>query len=769
MIEGMPSGKEPSDLDVEPLNVSSGGGSAGGAPAAVPAALLRAYRIDEILGSGAMGVVYLATHRALSRTVAIKLPILTQAAVVERFVREGRILAGLQHTNLVRVFDAGDESGRPYIVLEFVRGCTLSALGHGRRLPVELAVALVVQLLDGLGHAHSCRVLHRDVKSDNALVTGEGVLKLADFGLARSESAPNLTRSGMILGTPAYMSPEQARGDPLDARSDLYSSAVVLFELISGQLPFSSDRVLDLLEMQIRDSPPPLEQLVRAVPGTVAQAVARGLAKDPEQRFATAPDFAHDLRQAVGERALESATARLPALVAGAGAAAQVVAGTTFLQGSAARSHRSATSSPARRTAQQDDASTRRPFVPALGPDRRQPGRTASPVKQPSTASTVSDSPRTNLRGRLGGLLALGLVIAAALASRQQQGSSGPQATRTSPPVVAAAPAKGAIRIVSRPPGARIVRGAGTAAGQPTPATLQGLSPGLHSFTLELAGHARTEITTLVVAGRTQHLSIVLEQRLVPLGRNAFGHEEFRNPKDDSVLIAIPAGSFSMGSNEGGPDEKPVHRVELSPYYIGKHEVMWRQFLAFCEAKQRKAPKRPGWAANRHPVVAVSWEAARAYCEWAGLELPTEAQWEYAARGKEGRKFPWGPQAPDSNGVYRANWSGRADGYAFTAPVCSYGPDALTPRADGSSPVGALDMAGNAWEWCADWYATGYASSATRDPSGPLRPSLAGRVLRGGSWHNYFGASGLRGSFRGWGSPSDADVDNSFRVARPFP
>ena len=309
----------------------------------VPHALFATFRVEETLGAGAMGVVVRATQLGLGRSVAIKLPTLAGADLIERFIREGRVMARLQHPNLVRVYDAGQEEGRPYIVLEYVRGCSLAGLAAGRMLQPAVASALMIQLLDGLGHAHSHGVLHRDVKTENALVTEEGVLKLSDFGLARSDWDTGLTRAGMIMGTPAYMSPEQARGEPVDARADLYSAAVILFELLAGRLPFQSGSPYEMLEMQCVTPAPPLRGLVQGVPERLADAVARSLAKVAAERFASAEEFGRCLRQAIGERALERAAELLPGLVAGRGEQALVVAGATLLQdqaGSAASAAR---------------------------------------------------------------------------------------------------------------------------------------------------------------------------------------------------------------------------------------------------------------------------------------------------------------------------------------------------------------------------------------------------------------------------------------------
>jgi formylglycine-generating enzyme required for sulfatase activity len=243
--------------------------------------------------------------------------------------------------------------------------------------------------------------------------------------------------------------------------------------------------------------------------------------------------------------------------------------------------------------------------------------------------------------------------------------------------------------------------------------------------------------------------------RLASLGRNTQGFEEYRREADGAVVVKIPAGEFLMGNKE--TERTPLeHRVYVSDFLMDKTGVTWGRFKKFAEATGIPLPPRnPYWGIHDdHPVVYVTWEEAKAYCEWAGGRLPTEAEREKAARGTDGRKYPWGNEEPDpERAVFRRSWGKEATGAVGTHPA-------------GASPYGLLDMGGNVWEWCADWYDDGYyAVSPYRDPKGP--PSGLAHVVRGGSWDSR--PSVLSSSCRGWGHRGYRDGDFGFRCAMNAP
>jgi eukaryotic-like serine/threonine-protein kinase len=258
------------------------------------------YRLVRPLGHGGMATVYLGHDSELDRPVAVKLlaeNLAGDVAFRERFVREARLAARLSHLNVVSVYDAGEEAdGRPYIVMEHVDGETLADLLHERgRLPADEAVGLALQACRGLEHAHAAGLVHRDVKPQNLLLRTDGTLKIADFGIARAAESTGLTQAGTILGTAAYLSPEQALGEEVTSAADVYSLGAVLYELLAGRPPHEFDSLADLAAKQTAGAITPLSELTPEVPRRVEDAVMRSLARNPDYRPSSAAELAREL------------------------------------------------------------------------------------------------------------------------------------------------------------------------------------------------------------------------------------------------------------------------------------------------------------------------------------------------------------------------------------------------------------------------------------------------------------------------------------------
>jgi serine/threonine protein kinase len=257
---------------------------------------LSRYTVEKTLGRGGMATVELALDEQLGRRVAIKRLFASLAGddvFQTRFLREARMAAGLSHPNLVAVYDVGEEDGLPYIVMEYVEGETVAELlARTGPLPADRAVDLLLQVCAGLEHAHAAGLVHRDIKPQNILVRGDGVAKIADFGIARTLQATQLTQTGTVLGTAAYLAPEQAAGERVTAAADIYSLGAVAYELLSGRPPYEFPSLADLGVAQ-QQPPPPLER----VPPELGRAVLHALAADPQARPSSAAAFARELAQ----------------------------------------------------------------------------------------------------------------------------------------------------------------------------------------------------------------------------------------------------------------------------------------------------------------------------------------------------------------------------------------------------------------------------------------------------------------------------------------
>jgi len=259
------------------------------------------YRIEGVLGQGGMGIVYRANDTKLNRPVAIKLlsPDIANGEARRRFQREAQMASSLNHPHIVTVHDAGEWDGQQYIVTEFVDGGTLSSWAAAEPRNWRQCVNLLTGVVEALAAAHEARILHRDIKPGNILVLQNGYAKLADFGLAKMEEPPSasddtVTRTGVVLGTTAYMSPEQAMGRKCDARSDIFSLGVVLYELLSGRRPFSGASSPEILNQIIHQDPAPLAP---AIPAALRSIVEKAMEKSPEDRYQSAREVAVDLRR----------------------------------------------------------------------------------------------------------------------------------------------------------------------------------------------------------------------------------------------------------------------------------------------------------------------------------------------------------------------------------------------------------------------------------------------------------------------------------------
>ncbi len=260
------------------------------------------FEILDELGSGAMGSVHRAKDTKLDRSVALKFlhpALASNRRARERFEWEGRTLAKVDHQSIPRVWSVGEDNGLPYMAMEIIEGRTLDSLINEKPLPLSVVVPIFCQVLDGLGKVHEEKIVHRDLKPANIMLTDKGLAKVIDFGVAHVPSAERKTRFGAAIGTPAYMSPEQARGKELDERSDIYSLGAVLFELVAGKPPLEKGDDDETIEAQVSEPAPSLRSLCPESPEGLDKLLKKALDKNPARRFQTTGEFRAALTAAV--------------------------------------------------------------------------------------------------------------------------------------------------------------------------------------------------------------------------------------------------------------------------------------------------------------------------------------------------------------------------------------------------------------------------------------------------------------------------------------
>ncbi|MBN1773898.1 MAG: protein kinase, partial [Deltaproteobacteria bacterium] len=283
------------------------------------------FVVEELCGVGSTGTVFRARQLGIGRPVALKVlhpDLKSQPEIVARFQREAQIASRISHPNIVHLYLAGLlPDGNLFLAMEFVVGAGLSSVVPPEGMPLERAVHIIGQVLAALGEAHRAGIIHRDLKPENVMLTRVGddpdYVKVLDFGIARVLDHKTVaTRSGLVFGSPKYISPEAAAGDPADARSDIYSCGVLLYEMLAGRPPFDAEKPLDILMKHVREEPPRLSSVRRGppLPGAVELAVHQAIEKNPERRFRTAEVFAQALRNAagMGERRLAQSSPKLP-------------------------------------------------------------------------------------------------------------------------------------------------------------------------------------------------------------------------------------------------------------------------------------------------------------------------------------------------------------------------------------------------------------------------------------------------------------------------
>ena len=568
------------------------------------------YEIKDAIGSGGMGAIYTARRIHIGDTVAVKVlrpEVVQDAQSRERFQREARAAAKLHHPNAVVVHDFGqDPDGTTYIVMEYLEGRSLrEVMTENKTMPLPQAVTIIKQACAAIEAAHRLGIIHRDIKPDNIIVLdshdGTPHVKILDFGIAKlldrtneiGEIDPTLTQVGTVIGTPNYMSPEQCQGESLDARSDVYSLGVLLYEMLTGVQPFTAKNSTGIVIKHVTEKPRRLISLNPYVPAEVERVVLKALEKKPEARQQSALELAREFEAAVNQPSQPKAFAPIAQ-------AAETKLETQYI----------------------------------------------APATTQITTSTRSRMPLF-AGGGIAAVLLLGGLAWWFLSA-------------ANPP---------------KPP------------------------PKVKDILTQLPPQ-KADADAAPAAAATP---------LVP----------------PEGMVLIKGAEFKMGRDDGNDMDQPSHPAGVKDYFMDQTEVTNEAYKKFLDATKHPAP--PSWkdgfppGMETYPVTDVTWEDAMAYATWAGKRLPSEEEWEFAARGTDGRLYPWGE-------TYKPNVANINDASPVdpnevkTKPVGSY--------SEGKTVFGLFDMSGNVWEWT--------SSSLKAYPGGKLSPDAETfqnlKVMRGGAW-----------------------------------
>ena len=682
-------------------------------------------------------MTYLASHLDLRKRMAIKEFFPTTFAMretatgnlvprqeasgvyrraLDRFIREGQVLAKLKHHGIVGVHHLFQERNTAYLVMEYIEGHTLTEeLRKRGRLPESLVIHIMEQLVDALAAVHAQGICHLDIKTDNIILAPDGRVVLLDFGAARQMLAASSPDSSLRVATPSAAPPEVLRAGETGPESDIFELGVLLHLLLTGE------------------KPPPVLERIPADPWTPDHLPARwqrmcaaALQLDQQARPRDVrawwkndvlPEPFTERPTAVLEKAQRPPEESTAAVIPVPLPPTEIRPSPEVLPDST-------------------DAMLGAALEPAVE-EQAVPVRTKPAPARVGTATGEEDAPTAIVpdtrpvpapgwRARLVWIAfvpLLALLLFAAWLAGMLWNRHNPPTADVSRRITAPSTDSINERAIQPAPIDRSANGIN----HPIDVATPGMVPSPPDVGLQTTPQPDNAIAPDSGQPKTGTIHI--------------------NPKDGAEMVYVPAGEFLMGSIEADRDiaEKPRHRVYLDAYYIYKTEVTVEQYRKFCQATGRVTPAMPEWGwQDIHPIVNVSRVDAGNYAQWAGAALPTEAEWEKAARGMDGRIYPWGNKWDNGKCV---------DNGDSTKPVGSF------PA--GASPYGCLDMAGNVAEWCADWYDENYyRSSPIRNPTGPATGKIG--VLRGGFWSGS-SPSGFRAAYRCWSFPASKFNNVGFR------
>lgn len=714
------------------------------------------YEIIEIIGKGGMANVYKAVQKNLNRPVALKIihqNLIHDTEFVSRFIREAQLSASLNHPNIVTVYDVGSVGSVHYMAMELLDGEDLhDKIKRYKSIPEKKLTRWMIPIAHALHYIHEKDLIHRDIKSSNILITSEDRPVLMDFGIAHASDGTKLTQSGAIIGTPEYMSPEQAQGKSLDNRSDLYSLGIVMYECLAGKVPFKGDNPLTTIHQLINDIPPSLSTPNTGISKWLNSVVFKLLAKSPNDRF----EHGNLLIQ--------------------------------FLQ---------------------DKKEVKVTAVNKLKPSSKRPKIKQKKTKKSQDSSISSKKENTTIKQIRWSIAVVAVFLISAigisvydtlkldlfnfdrqtssnqLTKEEFQKIEKPASSISMQELKPKAEAKAPTKEVYLPK----VKSNANSVSPPTMVQVKeekddlsidkpNAKPAITLIKEEKTTDDPEQAKDKILANRESNTNIrkpiqkPSEKSATVSGKianknntktdknniiqvnNSNLEVEKKSPTEsysilDKIDMAfIQCGNFQMGSNSGDSDESPMHSVTLNSFHLSKYEcsqALWEEIMGQNPSKYKGADR---------PVENVSWNDVQTFLRKLNqktgkqFRLPTEAEWEYAAHnGNKSRGYNYSGSAdPNSVAWYSKNSNNQ------TNLIGQKQPNAL----------GLFDMSGNVWEWCNDRYSSEYyKNSPSENPRGPSFGSK--RTYRGGSFSDP--AKECRVSFRSYDSPDYNSENIGFRLA----
>jgi serine/threonine protein kinase len=703
------------------------------------------YTIQRELGQGGMAIVYLAEDTRLQSLVALKVlrkELAIDNHINKRFVSEARSMFRMAHPNIIKVIDLIDEADTVAIVMEYVEGETLKQyIERKGKLNDNEIKDMLSQMLDAIEYVHEQGLVHRDIKPSNFMITPNGKVKLMDFGIAKqtNPNASDYTSTGtqQQMGTPMYMSPEQVHETKnVTYQSDIYSLGVVLWQMVSGQKPYDT-KTLSRFQLESKIVNEPLAK----TQSLWDEIIQKATAKEIKLRHASVNAFKNALNSNNNNKVeadvtiLDSNLDKQPSIVSSDNKEKRTL-----------RNLFSLNSSP-------EKVITRKKYILRifftillvfgiwlfLG-----------------SVAILYNRFETIPQGNLEDDFALGIIIIgfffgviSLVASRLTNKSFFNPKLFLIPVILISF----SIVVLS------ILNIEYSIAIKPFKK---------HVFYREWDSYYINKLDKSIYYFEMEFLNGNIDIAYLDSIVNVYGTPPWVNKTDITSLTGklaiewadIPSGSFKMGSfdseQDHGADENR-HEVKLDGFKMSKYEVTFDQYDVFCTATGRRKPADDGFGRGNNPVINVSWEDAKAFADWAGAALPTEAQWEYACRADADNSTPF--STGNCLSVIDANYNTNYAYFNCVNPPQQNKQKILPVGSYPSNSWGLFDMHGNVSEWCADWYSD-YGYSFTQNPTGP--ESGDKRVNRGGSWNS--NARNCRSASRFSFAPSYSDKYMGFRL-----